>query len=61
VLGLVHNLIGTVWLISLAIVSGRAAQAIARSPRVRAWLDGIAGLVYVALAVRILILERRSA
>jgi len=32
-----------------------------RNPRIRAWLDGVAGLVYVALAVRMFLLERRPA
>jgi len=53
--------IGTLWLIALAVASGRAAQAIARNPRVRAWLDGVAGSVYIFLALRMFLLERRPA
>ncbi len=60
-LGAVHNLIGVVWLTGLAVVSGRTAQAIAGNPRVRAWLDGAAGTVYILLALRMLFLERRAA
>jgi len=60
-LGAVHNLIGIVWLTGLAVVSGRTAQAIAGNPRVRAWLDGAAGTVYILLALRMLFLERRAA
>ncbi len=60
-LGLVHNLIGTVWLVGLAVVSGRTAQMLARNARVRAWLDGAAGTVYILLALRMLFLERRAA
>ncbi len=60
-LGLAHNLIGTLWLIALSLISGRAADAFARDNRVRAWLNGIAGVVYVALAVRIFLLDRRPA
>jgi threonine/homoserine/homoserine lactone efflux protein len=60
-LGAVHNTIGVLWLAGLAVVSGRTAQAIARNPRVRAWLDGAAGTVYIFLALRMLFLERRAA
>ena len=60
-LGAVHNAIGMLWLAGLAIVSGRTAQAIARNPRVRAWLDGAAGTVYILVALRMLFLERRTA
>ena len=60
-LGLTHNIIGSVWLVALSSLSGRAAQAFSRNPRIRAWLDGIAGLVYVALALRIFVLDRRPA
>jgi threonine/homoserine/homoserine lactone efflux protein len=57
----VHNVIGVLWLTGLAIVSGRTAQAMAKNPRVRAWLDGAAGTVYILLALRMLFLERRAA
>lgn len=60
-LGLVPNLMGIVWLGGLSFLSGRAAEAFARSRRVRAWLDGVAGIVYVALALRIFVLDRRPA
>jgi threonine/homoserine/homoserine lactone efflux protein len=60
ILALIHILIGIVWLGALSIASGRAAETLARNRRVRAWLDGIAGVIYIALAWRILILERRA-
>jgi threonine/homoserine/homoserine lactone efflux protein len=60
-LGLIHNLIGVIWLVGLAALSGRAAEAFARNRRVRAWLDGVAGVVYVGLALRIFLLDRRPA
>jgi threonine/homoserine/homoserine lactone efflux protein len=60
-LGLVPNLMGIVWLGGLSFLSGRAAEAFARNRRVRAWLDGVAGVVYVALALRIFVLDRRPA
>ena len=60
-LGLVHNAIGTCCLIGLAVVSGRATQALARNARVLAWLNGTAGAIYLILAARIILLERRAA
>jgi threonine/homoserine/homoserine lactone efflux protein len=60
-LGCVHNVIGSLWLAGLATASGRMVQALARSARARAWLDGTAGAVYLLLAARIVFLERRAA
>jgi threonine/homoserine/homoserine lactone efflux protein len=60
ILASIHILIGIVWLGALSIASGRAAEALARNRRVRAWLDGAAGVVYIALAWRMLVLERRT-
>lgn len=61
ILGALHNLTGIIWLGGLALASGRMAQAFARNARVRAWLDGAAGAVYLILAARIVFLERRPA
>lgn len=61
VLATIHILIGILWLGALSIASGRAAETLARNRRVRAWLDGTAGLVYIALAWRMLVLVRRPA
>jgi len=60
-LGCAHNIIGTVWLTGLAVASGRVTQALARSSRARAWLEGTAGAVYLILAARMIFLERRAA
>jgi len=60
-LGAVHNVIGVLWLVGLALASGRLAQAFARNARARAWLDGTAGAVYLILAARIVFIERRAA
>jgi threonine/homoserine/homoserine lactone efflux protein len=60
-LGVIQNLIGTLWLVGLAVVSGRTAQMLAKDVRIRAWLDGAAGTVYILLALRMLFLERRTA
>jgi threonine/homoserine/homoserine lactone efflux protein len=59
-LGCIHNAIGVVWLTGLAVASGRMTQALARSSRARAWLDGTAGAIYLVLAARIIFLERRA-
>lgn len=59
-LGLIHNLIGTSWLIVLAFLSGWAAQALARNNRWRTWLDGTAGAIYLILAARILVQQRAA-
>ncbi|MBP6013964.1 MAG: LysE family translocator [Alphaproteobacteria bacterium] len=59
ILAAIHILIGILWLGALSIASGRAAETLGRNRRVRAWLDGTAGFVYIALALRMLVLERR--
>jgi threonine/homoserine/homoserine lactone efflux protein len=60
-LGLTHWLMGVVWLGSVAYASGSLATILRRSPRVRRVLDGVSGFVFVALALRLLILERKPA
>ena len=60
-LGSLHNSIGSAWLAGLAAASGRMAHAFAQNKRVRSWLDGTAGAVYLILAARIVFLERRAA
>ena len=60
VLALIHISIGIAWLGALSVASCRAVETLARNPRVRAWLDGAAGIVYIALAWRMLSLEQRS-
>jgi threonine/homoserine/homoserine lactone efflux protein len=61
VLGVIHDLIGGVWLSGVALASGRAARAFAQSKTMRGWIDGVAGGIYLLLALRILFLERRTA
>jgi threonine/homoserine/homoserine lactone efflux protein len=58
-LAAIHILLGILWLGALALAAGRAAETLAQNPRIRAWLDGAAGVVYLALAWRMLVLERR--
>lgn len=59
-LAAIHVLLGIVWLGTLSIATGATAQAFARNKRVRAWLDGAAGAVYIALAWRMFVMERRN-
>ena len=59
VLAAIHIALGIVWLSILATVSGRATASLTRNNRVRAWLDGVAGTIYITLAVRMLVTERR--
>lgn len=58
-LAAIHIVLGIIWLSTLAAVSGRATASLARNNRVRAWLDGVAGTIYIALGVRMFITERR--
>jgi threonine/homoserine/homoserine lactone efflux protein len=60
-LAAIHATLGVMWLGTLSVLSGRTAKAFARNPRVRAWLDGAAGTIYVLLALRMFFLERRAA
>jgi threonine/homoserine/homoserine lactone efflux protein len=60
-LGLTHWLMGVVWLGGVALASGSFATALRRSRRFRRVLDGVSGTVFVALAVRLLITERKGA
>ena len=59
-LAAIHILLGIVWLSALAAATGSAAQSFARNRRLRSWLDGTAGAIYLALAWRMLVMERRS-
>jgi threonine/homoserine/homoserine lactone efflux protein len=59
-LATIHILIGIVWLGALSLASGYVAESFAHNRRIRAGLDAAAGIVYVALAWRILVLERRA-
>jgi threonine/homoserine/homoserine lactone efflux protein len=58
-LGLTHWLMGVVYLPAIALASGSMANALRRSASVRRALDGLSGLMFVGLALRLLIVERR--
>lgn len=53
----IHNAMGLVWLTGLATGASRARQFITRRA-VRAWLDGICGVVLVGLGVRLALAKR---
>ncbi len=59
-LGLTHWLMGLVWLGGVAFASGSFADVLRRSPHVRRGLDALSGVVFVGLALRLALAERRA-
>ena len=53
-LGCIHNAIGMVYLIAIGLVAGRASGWLART-NFGKWLDGIAGVFFIGLAIRLLL------
>ena len=53
-LGCIHNAIGTTFLVCIGLAAGRASSWLVRTGFGR-WMDGIAGAVFVGLAVRLLL------
>lgn len=60
-LGLTHWVIGVPYLVTVALASGAVVARLRRSPSVRRVLDGVSGLVFVGLALRLLGLQRKPA
>ncbi len=60
-LGITHWVMGVIYLGLIALASGSAASVLRRSPQIRRALDGISGFVFVALALRLLLIERKAA
>ena len=58
-LGITHWLMGVVWLGGVAAASGSLAHVLRRSRTFRRALDGVSGFVFVALALRLLFIERK--
>lgn len=56
-LGCIHNIIGTAILLCVGIAAGRAAHWLSTSTFGR-WMDGIAGLFFIGLALRIALTPR---
>jgi threonine/homoserine/homoserine lactone efflux protein len=53
VLGLIFNVPGTLYLMALAAISGRATAALRRQPWVRRALDALTGLFFIGLAAHL--------
>ncbi|NKB61778.1 MAG: LysE family translocator [Gammaproteobacteria bacterium] len=53
-LGCIHNVIGLVFLICIGLAAGRASGWLARTSMGR-WLDGIAGVFFIGLAIRLVL------
>ncbi|MCX8996239.1 LysE family translocator [Rhizobiaceae bacterium BDR2-2] len=56
-LGCIHNAIGLTFLIAVGLAAGKAAGWISRTS-VGRWLDGIAGIFFIGLAVRLALTGR---
>ena len=53
VLGLIFNVPGTLYLMAVALISGRATSALRRRPWVRRALDALTGLFFIGLAAHL--------
>ena len=60
-LGLTHWVIGLPYLAAIALASGAFAGWLRRSPGIRRGLDGVSGLVFVGLALRLVLVRRKPA
>ncbi len=60
-LGLTHWLMGLPYLCAVALASGSAAAWLRSSPGIRRALDAAAGIVFVGLALRLMLLRRKPA
>jgi len=52
-LGCIHNMIGIVFLVGIGLAAGKASGWLAQTSFGK-WMDGIAGLVFIGLAIRLL-------
>jgi threonine/homoserine/homoserine lactone efflux protein len=53
ILGLIFNVPGTLYLVGVAMISGKATSALRRQPWVRRALDGLTGLFFIGLAAHL--------
>ncbi|MGE3651504.1 MAG: hypothetical protein AB7G10_24450, partial [Reyranellaceae bacterium] len=53
ILGLIFNVPGTLYLMGVSLISGRATSALRRQPWVRRALDGLTGLFFIGLAAHL--------
>jgi len=61
ILGNIITALGALYLAGVAALSAGAARRVLASPRVRAALDGFAGILFLGFAVRLLLTERKFA
>ncbi|AWK86519.1 LysE family translocator [Azospirillum thermophilum] len=61
ILGGILGSLGGLYMTAIAALSAGAARRILASPRVRVVLDGMAGILFLGFAVRLLLTERRIA
>ncbi|MCG5239579.1 LysE family translocator [Azospirillum doebereinerae] len=61
ILGNIITALGALYLAGVAALSAGAARRVLSSPRVRAALDGVAGVLFLGFAVRLLLTERKFA
>jgi len=57
-LGLVFNLNGTLWNLSVAYVVARASSALRGTKRIQRWIDSAIGAMFVALGVKLALYQR---
>jgi threonine/homoserine/homoserine lactone efflux protein len=57
-LGLVFVLNGTLWCLGVAVVAARAAGRLRGSGAARAWINRVLGGVFIALGIRVALMER---
>lgn len=58
-LGLVFAVLGSVYLIAVSVVAGKATQLFRRQRWLARWLEALSGLIFIGLAARML-LDRKS-
>lgn len=61
VLGIILGGMGCLYLLGIAALSAGAARRVLRNARVKAVLDGVAGVLFLGFALRLLLTERRFA
>ncbi|CAO3416936.1 LysE family translocator [Azospirillum doebereinerae] len=61
ILGNIITALGALYLAGVAALSAGAARRVLSSPRVRAALDGVAGVLFLGFAVRLLLTDRKFA
>jgi threonine/homoserine/homoserine lactone efflux protein len=60
VLGLMFNVLETLWLVLVGLAAGRASVWLARNTGLRRWLDASAGVLFVGLGLRLVLEGQRQ-